>query len=277
MARRASPALVRTPFPRPALARSLGGWRRTLGLALAAAALAAAAYAGARETSAFAFRSIELAGADGAAAKQVRKALRPLEGESLVALDPGEVEALLRTVPTVRDASVDRAFPHTLAVRVEPERPLAVIRDGKRAWLVAETGRVLATLEPDARPRLPRIRAVVQPAPAVGGTLAGAGVADTLGLLASVPRSFPGRVLYAERSESGLVLVLTSRLEVRLGEATDLESKLAAAAAVLRAVSADELAGLDYVDASVPVRVVAGADPQPSSDSLELAGEVPAN
>ena len=277
MAGRASLALVRTPSFRPAGGLTLGGRRRLLAFGLVALALAALAYLAARETSAFAFRSIELAGVEGPAAKDVRRVLRTLEGESLVALDPNEVETLLRGLPAVRDATVDRAFPHTLAVRIEPERPLAVLEDGRQAWLVAETGRVIAALQSGARPRLPRLRAEVTEPPAVGGTVAGAGLAETLAALAAVPRRFPGRIAEAEGSPSGLVLTLTTGLEIRLGEPVDARAKLAAAAAVIRAIPEEERAFYDYVDASVPARVVAGTETEPSSETLDLVSEVPAN
>ena len=275
MAGRASLALVRSHGLRPSVGSSAGR-RRLLGYALAVLAAAALLYAGARETSAFAFRSVELAGAKGAVSKDVRKALRTLEGESLVALDPAAIEDLLRSVPTVRDATVDRAFPHTLAVSVEPERPLVVLEDGKRAWLVAESGRVIAAHEPGARPSLPRLVADVPEPPAVGGTLDGVRMAETLAALAAVPRRFPG-VAAAEGGESGLVLTLENGLEVRLGEPVDAEAKLAAAAAVIKALSADELALYTYVDASVSARVVAGSENEPSSESLEFVDELPAN
>lgn len=269
MAGRASVAAVRSHQLRPSF--GLRGRRGLLGFALGAVAVAALLYAGARETSAFAFRTVQLTGAEGAVAKDVRKALRTLEGESLVALDPGDVEDLLRSVPTVRDARVDRAFPHTLAVTVEPERTLAVLEDGKGAWLVAESGRVMASVKPGARPKLPRLVAELPRPPAVGSRLAGVRMDETLATLAAVPRRFPGGVASAEGGESGLVLVLRSGLEVRLGEPVDGTAKLAAAAAVIRALPADELPLYDYVDASVPVRVVVGSDPEPSSETSDLS------
>jgi hypothetical protein len=203
MARRAALALVRTPPLRPALPRALVPSRRTVALALAVVGLAGLAYLGARQTAVFAFESAKVTGAPPGVAADVRTALRPLEGTSLVALDPDDVEDLLAGVPTVRAAHVDRAFPHGLAIQVEPERALAVFRDGPKAWLVAETGRVLRPLDPTARPKLPRIRVEVTRTPAVGGALPGEDVGDALAVLAALSTRPPRRTASCSRSRTG--------------------------------------------------------------------------
>lgn len=61
-----------------------------VGLALIVAA--ACAYVGARETSVFAIRAIEVRGAPAGVAAQVRAALAPYRGRSLVALDAADLE-----------------------------------------------------------------------------------------------------------------------------------------------------------------------------------------
>jgi cell division protein FtsQ len=270
MARRAALALVRTPTVRPALPSSLRPGRRALAIALACLGLVGLAYLGARETGVFAFRTVEVSGASGPIASDVRKALAPLEGTSLVALDPDDVAQLLEGVPTVRAAHVDRAFPHGLAIEVEPEQPLAVFRDGERAWLVAASGRVIEPMEPTARPKLPRIRIDVSRTPAVGAPLPGDDAESALAVLSALPSRFPGRVLYATAEEEGVVLAIADGPEIRLGEPTMLARKLAAAAAVLRSLPEEERIPLGYLDASVLERVVAGTDPQPSSEASDL-------
>ena len=269
MARRAALALVRTPPVRPALPSSLRPGRRVLAIALACVGLVGLAYLGARNTGVFAFRTVEVSGASRPVAADVRKALAPLEGTSLVALDPGDVEQLLEGVPTVHAAHVDRAFPHGLSIEVEPERPLAVFRDGARAWLVAASGRVIEPMDPTARPTLPRVRIDVSRTPALGAQLPGDDAEAALAVLAALPRGFPTRVLYSTVEDEGIVLVLADGPEIRLGEPTMLARKLAAAAAVLRSLPEEERIPLGYLDASVLERVVAGTDSQPSSEALE--------
>jgi cell division septal protein FtsQ len=266
MARRAALALARTPAARPAL-----GVPRTRALVIAGAVVLAAglAYLGARGSSVFALQKIEVKGATPEVAKQVRAALAPLRGESLVSLDRGDVEADLRALPWVASAHVDRAFPHRLVVSVEPERPVAVYRDGAHAWIVAASGKVIATVRPDERPRLARLRVELARPPAVGQTLSGEGASTALRLVSGFPRRFPGRVLYARIDETGATLVLTQGPELRLGDTTGLEAKFAAARAILAALPDYELTSTGYVDVSVPERVVVGSNTQPESEGLD--------
>ena len=79
------------------------------------------AYAAARSTSAFAVDRVSVQGASPEVAGDVRQALAPALGESLLGLD---LDALMRRaeeVPMVASASFDRAFPHTLEIAVIPD------------------------------------------------------------------------------------------------------------------------------------------------------------
>jgi cell division septal protein FtsQ len=240
--------------------------RRALKIAAGLAGALVLAYAGARETSVFAVRAIEVPGASPTLAAEVRRALRDVEGESLVALDAGEVETTLRGLPSLSDARVDRSFPHALVVRVVPERPLALLRSGSEAWIVSAEGRVLRKVESRGSAKLPRIRlpdgASLRPGERVGKEAAAA-----LSVVRAVPNDFPVRVLSADVREGEASLVVAGWVRVRLGEPVDLGRKLEAAAAVLGSLPPEELAAFAYLDASVPARVVGGHKPQPESES----------
>jgi cell division protein FtsQ len=211
-------------------------------------------YVAARETSAFAVRRLDVEGASPEVAAQVRKAFTPVLGESLIGLD---VEALgwrVGSVPMVASVSFDRAFPHTLRIEVREEVPVAVLRQGASSWLVASGGRVVAELDRGARLALPRIwvgRDVeLRLGAALGGLQRRAVVAVTP--LVSAPLPVPVASVSSTRSE--LTLVLRNRLEIRLGDATELALKLEVARRVL-----PQLGGWgDYLDVSVPERPVAG-------------------
>ena len=219
-------------------------------------------YLAARSTSVFALRSVGVSGAGAVVEADVRAALRPLEGESLVTVDADSVERQLSALPSVRAARVDRAFPHGLRVVVVPERPVAVLRSGRAAWVVSERGRVIRAVESNTNRRLPRIWLAAGAAFEPGATLAIPTASKALRVVASLPARFPVPVRTARATGDGLVLVLSTELEVRLGPADDLGAKLAAAAAVLWALSATERAELDYLDVSLPERPVGGVNPQ---------------
>ncbi len=112
----------------------------------------------ARETGVFGVRTLDVRGATPGIATQVRKALRPAAGESLLKLDVAAAERTVEALPLVESVRFDRAFPHTLRVFVTPERPVAVVRQGARSYLVSARGRVMATIPRTARPRRRRRR-----------------------------------------------------------------------------------------------------------------------
>jgi cell division protein FtsQ len=234
---------------------------------VAAVALLTAAvgllYVAGRETSMFALRDVVVQGAPRPVAAEVRAALKPLVGRSLVALSPGEAARLVRQLPTIVSASADRDYPHTLRVTVRPERPIAVVRHLGDSWLVSARGRLMQRLTAEAFPRLPRIwlgQAVTGLAP--GSVL----LPDEGGLavrtLAQLPRPFPVPVQSAGGTPDAVTVVLRDGIELRLGEAEQLRLKLRVAAAVLRSIPASERAALAYVDVSLPARPVSAQKSQ---------------
>jgi cell division protein FtsQ len=211
-------------------------------------------YAAARTTSAFAVEQIAVEGAPPEVAAQVRKALAPAVGESLLGIDLAALAHRAESVPMVAGASFDRGFPHTLRIAVVPEVPVAVLRQGLSSWLVAAGGRVVAELGRGARPVLPRIwlkRDVdIRLGERVGGLQLQAVTA--VAPLRSQPLPVAIGSVVATREE--LTLVLRTGLELRLGDGSDLPVKLEVARRVL-----PELAGArGYLDLSVPERPVAG-------------------
>lgn len=247
--------------------RTAGGRHPRLALAPAAliaavvAALFGLAYLAARETSLFALREVEVRGAGASVAREVRKALAPFQGTSLVSLSADEAVAAVERVPAVRSAEVDRHFPHGLRVDVVLERPVAVVRQGTEgAWLVASSGRVLGRVDPAARGRLPRIWLPVDEAsPVVGRRLAASQGAAAVRAVAAVPKRFPARVVGARGTADDVTLVLAGKTELRLGELRNVQDKLAAAAAVLRRLDRERADPLTYLDVTVPTRPVGKA------------------
>jgi cell division protein FtsQ len=234
--------------------------RQSLLIGVGVLAVAAGAYAVARETSAFAVDRIEVRGAPPRVAAEVRHAVATLRGNSLLSLDGSALVRQVDELPSVVSAGYDRAFPHTLRIVVVPEQPVAVVRQGAKAWLVSARGRVMRPLPPHGAWRLARIWIPKTTPVAVGGFLPAnhaAAIARSLALAAG----FPAHVAFAALRRDGLVLRLRNGLELRLGDPTDVRLKLAIARAALRRLPA----GAVYVDVSVPGRPVAGTNPQLST------------
>lgn len=258
--RRSDAGSVVVPFPRDAgarqaLARVVPTGRSLLvgvGLVLAAAG----GYWIALTSSLFAVEHVSVRGAVPAAvAREVERATRDLVGTSLLALDAGDVERSVRALPSVAGVSVDRAFPHTLVVKVAAERPAAVARQGASAWLVAASGTVVRELERGTARALPRLWLPRDAPVAVGRTLPAdvlpaaraVGLAREAGLRRGVKSARVGG--------GNLTLVLRDGLELRLGEPSDVLLKLTVAAQVLPLVEG----GAVYLDVSVPERPVSGS------------------
>ncbi len=208
----------------------------------------------ARETSLFGVSSIEVTGAGPGVARQVERAIDSRKGSSLVGLDLEAARSDVLSLSTVAGVSFDRAFPHTLRVTVDPERPVAVARQGAAAYVLSERGRVMARVDRHAKPGLARMwvakDVTLEKGAIVDGDLRIA-VAAVTPLAGS---RFPGRVVSLTTADDQLTLRLRSGLELRLGGLRDVGLKLAVAARVIPRLPE----GAGYLDVSVPDRPVAG-------------------
>jgi cell division protein FtsQ len=238
--------------------------RRSIALGLGILAAAAAAYVAARQSSAFAVTRVEVDGAPAEVRAQVQKALAPLSGKSLLALDGSALVRRVEALPTVVSVQYDRTFPHTLRVRVVPETAVAVLRRGADAWILSARGRVVSRVELRTVPGLPRVWV-----PAKTVVAAGAFVPDEIGGAAAralaLAARFPAHIATASSRHGELVFRLRSGIELRLGEPNDVRLKLAIARRALPHLPS----GAAYLDVSVPGRPVAGVatvdNPQVSS------------
>lgn len=230
---------------------------------IALLALALGGYAAARTTAVFAIREVQVEGATPALAQEIREALRPFGGESLLAIDPAALVGGLEAIPHVRAAGYDRSFPHTLVVTVEREVPAAVVRRGADSWLVSERGRLLERVPRGAHPRLPRVWVPQTVAAVPGLVLASPEAVKAVRAAAILAESpLPVHVRTVRAGERELAFGLASGLELRLGDERDLDLKLAVAARILPALPVPAAGGPQYLDVGVPERAVAGRNPQ---------------
>jgi len=251
--------LAPAPQLRLPTARSLAPSLGALVAAVALAAAGAGAYVVARSTPLFALREVDVRGASPAIAREVRHALAPVVGRSLVGLDGRDVLARVRALPRVRSAGYDRAFPHTLVVRVRVENPTAVIRSGRRSWLVSDRGRVLAAIGRTSAAGLPRVWVPAAKRLTVGGRVRAAVALRSIHAAAVARREGFRPHVSAVRYVGGeLTFSLAGRRELRLGDAASLPLKLAIAGRILASLAPVARGGPTYLDVSFPRKSVAG-------------------
>jgi hypothetical protein len=228
---------------------------RSVLLGAALLALALASYLAARDTSLFAVRSLDVRGGTPAVRAQVRAALAPELGRSLMRVDNGELADLLAGVAGVRSFTYDRNFPHTLKVTVRPERAVLVARQGAEAYLLSSSGRVLRKLSNPRSSALPRLYVKHDVLLTTGRRLGGMVAAAAFVVAPVGGASLPGRVAVVKVAPHDARLVLARGLELRLGDPTDVRLKLAIAREILRADAAAVRAS-GYLDVSLPERPV---------------------
>ena len=192
-------------------------------------------------------------------AGQVRRAVARLHGTSLLALDGSELIRQVDALPTVVAAGYDRAFPHTLRISVVPEQPVAVVRQGAKAWLVSARGRVMRPIPRHGARPLARIWIPKTTPVEVGGFLP-ANHATAIARSLELAARLPIHIGFAALRRDGLVFRLRDGLELRLGDPTDIRLKLAIARRALPALPS----AATYLDVSVPNRPVANGNSQVS-------------
>jgi cell division protein FtsQ len=227
---------------------------RSLLASLAVLLIAGVAYWIAYATSVFAVEIVDVRSAPPELTREVNEATRSLLGTSMVAVDADAVEGTLRALPAVAGVSVDRAFPHTLVVKVAPERPVAVVRRGRSSWLVTGAGKVIRSIETGTERSYPRLWLAKGTTIRLGGQVPAGWLSATRTLAEAHSVGLGSRVKGIRPEGDELTLVLRRGTEVRLGRAVEVGLKLTVAAKVLAVVDSST----DYVDVSVPQRPVAG-------------------
>ena len=208
----------------------------------------------------FALDQVEVRGAPPGLEHEVQDALEPLHGESLLAFRGGQAGSRLAAIPEVAGASFDRAFPHTLRVTVEPEHPVAVLRQASSAWLAASSGRILRSQPANAHPRYPRIWIPASTKVTVGGGLPYAAGLRALRALWDVKRTgFGARIRFVRTSSVELTLVLRTGVELRLGELDRLPLETGHRKPLGSSDVEAPQKGPPYLDLTVPERPVASA------------------
>jgi cell division septal protein FtsQ len=109
--------------------------------------LCAAATYGVAASSIFGFRQVLIADHRFTAASAVEDALSLPKGSNLFALSTDRLAGALRSLTTVRDASVSVELPDAVRVRLDEREPVLVWAAGQRRFLVDREGMLFAALE----------------------------------------------------------------------------------------------------------------------------------
>jgi hypothetical protein len=246
---------------RRALRRARGRRRLYLVVALAGAIVCLGGYKLLAMSPAFSVTGVQVTGAPPKLSREIERAMgAQIMGKSLLETDAGSLQRRLLDLPYVKAATVDRRFPHTLAISVEPYRPAVYVRSGNTGWLVAQDGRVLA--ESAAGPR--HVALITIPAGAVfgvGDRTGDANVSAGLLLLRAAPPGFRTSVGHVTEliSRSGTITaVVGDHIQLRFGEPVDLGLKMAVVERVMRRIHGGQRHDLAYLDVSAPGRPALG-------------------
>jgi cell division protein FtsQ len=252
------PALV---LRRRALRRSEGRRRLAVLVGVLAVLLLPLGYWGLEHSSIFSASRVVVAGASANVDAQVQGVVAAdVAGKSLLQVNASALATRLEAIPAVRSARVDRAFPHTVAVTVVMERPVAFVRAGKTGYVVSADGRVLRTIA-KAPKHLAKLMLPAFPALAPGHTIDSSAMRAALTVLTTAPHRFPrdiARIKGVAAGPAGVVAVFGHKLHIQLGDTTRLTLKLRVAALVLSKMGESIRRSVAYVNVSAPARPTIG-------------------
>ncbi len=197
----------------------------------------------------FSARHVTVRGAHHVSVQQVLGTARLAGAPPLLDVNAGADAARLESLPWVARASVVRRWPDSVVVTVHERVPVAVVApsaSGTGFALVDGGGHVIEWL-PAAPTGLP-----VLDSPAVAGrpgTVLGSSAAPGLAVASAVLASLPGRVQTVTVSGGTVRLELGGGVEVVVGRAVSLGSKMAALRSVL---SGAPPKGPETIDVTVP-------------------------
>ena len=249
-----------TPVPRVdprirerriAVQRALGRRRLRILLVIAAAVVAVGVAFLVIDSPLLDVDRVQVEGAAHLSAAQIRAATGVKNGAPLLFVDTATVRHRLEQLPWVRARAVQRVYPATVRVTVTEYQPAVFVRSGASVVLIASNGHTIAHVA-HAPAGVKEIRGV-RAAPVDGELLS---PPEAAGVVAQLPRALADQVVAVDIADAGIALDLARGGSIRLGRATDLDAKAAAALAVLARRGTTPFS---YIDVSTPATPVLGA------------------
>ena len=221
--------------------------------------LAAAYVLWLRDSSLFAVRDVQVVGVSSADREEVSEALTSAARHmTTLHVSEDRLQAAVRPYPTVRSVRADPRFPTGLTIEVEERKPVGLVGVSGRDLPVAGDGTVLPGIS-TAGLDLPFLQASAE------STSDGLseGALEQARVLGAAPDALRPLIETSSQSADGIAVTLTNEISLRFGDASRAEEKWTAATRIL---ADGQLAGLDYIDLSVPERpAVGGAAPGPGA------------
>jgi cell division protein FtsQ len=227
---------------------------------IAAALLFGGAWLWFRDSSLVAVRHVNVTGASGPDARQIRGALTAA-ARNMTTLDVSmsELRTAVAPYPDVKNLAVSTQFPHGIRIRVIEQIPVAAVVVAGQTIAVAGDGTLLH--DSVGASKLPRIPLPVPP----GGTRLTGAALGAVSVLAAAPYQLLGQVAEVTISaRHGLTAQIRNGPSIYFGDGQRLAAKWTAAVAVLADPSS---AGAVYIDVSDPERPAAGASTPSSATS----------
>ncbi|MGH7233358.1 MAG: cell division protein FtsQ/DivIB [Nitrospiraceae bacterium] len=103
----------------------------------------------------FEVREITVAGANQVTKGEVLERLALKPGQNLLSLYPRRLAIRVQSHPWIKQATVSRVWPHTLAIDIVERRAAAVLRSSSMALLLDDEAHALSVLPPANDPGLP--------------------------------------------------------------------------------------------------------------------------
>lgn len=105
-------------------------------------------------------REVTVSGTNQVTRQEVLDRLALPPGETLLSVRPSELADRLLSHPWIKDASVHRVVPHTLAVTIAERLPAAVLKTSSVPLLLDSEGHVLTALTEAGEPELPLLTGI---------------------------------------------------------------------------------------------------------------------
>lgn len=177
-------------------------------------------------SSLFRITSVEVAGAVHITPDRVRALAAVPPGATLIRFPADAVIARVKTDPWVADVAVSRVFPSGMRIRVTERVPVAVVDAATSLWLIDGNGWVIAKPSVGATGGLPVIRDVPGLDLKPGRRTVSEPLLNAVAVLAGISRALSSQVTAVSApSIDGATAITKERVEIVIGEATQLATK----------------------------------------------------